>query len=275
MARYTLIDDYLDTMRSRIRWRWDLDDLVAEMEDHLYSTTEGMCARGIERSDAQRATLERFGDPKVLQLAYASNHRGGIAMPTPFTVRAGNLALIAAGAWIVAVLLIGLSTWFDPDGWLPLYLAIMAFVTVAGTLGLVAMMALGTRMGGFSTIGTIGLVVVGIGVVVAFAMTWALPLWMPIQGLGFLMIGLASTRSPEVPRSGVIALGSGFVTGSIVFFIANVAEVGWSDSWGDHPVAWFLGVGVGSVIVALGLVIVGRWLAGEEPVSADSTPVAA
>ena len=196
-------------------------------------------------------------------------------MPTPFTVRAGNLALIAAGAWIVAVLLIGLSTWFDPDGWLPLYLAIMAFVTVAGTLGLVAMMALGTRMGGFSTIGTIGLVVVGIGVVVAFAMTWALPLWMPIQGLGFLMIGLASTRSPEVPRSGVIALGSGFVTGSIVFFIANVAEVGWSDSWGDHPVAWFLGVGVGSVIVALGLVIVGRWLAGEEPVCADSTPVAA
>ncbi len=85
MARYALIDGYLDSMRSTIRWRRDLDDLVAEMEDHLYSTTEQLLARGTDVVDAQRATLARFGDPKVLAAAYASNHRGGIAVPTIFT----------------------------------------------------------------------------------------------------------------------------------------------------------------------------------------------
>jgi hypothetical protein len=274
MARYTLIDDYLDTMRSRIRWRRDLDDLVAEMEDHLYSTTEGMCARGIERSDAQRATLERFGDPKVLQLAYASNHQGGIAMPTQSTIRAGNLALVAAAAWIGAVLLIGISTWFDPDGWLPLYFAISGFVTIGGVLGLVAMIGLGSRVGGFGPVGMIGLVVVGVGVLAGFAVTWALPLWMSIQGIGMLLVGFAAMRYPDVPRLGILALASGFVIGGISFAVANVLELGWRDYWGDYPVAWFVGA-LGSTVVALGLAIIGRWLAGEEPVGIDSTPVAA
>jgi hypothetical protein len=45
MARYGLIDGYLDTMRTEIRWRRDLDEIVSEMEDHLYSTVEGLLAR--------------------------------------------------------------------------------------------------------------------------------------------------------------------------------------------------------------------------------------
>ena len=46
MAHYALIDGYLDTMRSEIRWRKDLDDVVSEMEDHLYSTVEHLVASG-------------------------------------------------------------------------------------------------------------------------------------------------------------------------------------------------------------------------------------
>lgn len=46
MARYALIDGYLDTMRTQIRWRRDIDDLVSEMEDHLYSTVENLLAPG-------------------------------------------------------------------------------------------------------------------------------------------------------------------------------------------------------------------------------------
>ena len=37
MADYALIDGYLDSLRTAVRWRRDLDDLVAELEDHLYS----------------------------------------------------------------------------------------------------------------------------------------------------------------------------------------------------------------------------------------------
>ena len=63
MAEYALIDGYLDTMRTRVRWRRDVDDLVAEMEDHLYSTVERFEARGTDTQLAQRQTLDRFGDP--------------------------------------------------------------------------------------------------------------------------------------------------------------------------------------------------------------------
>ena len=48
MARYALIDGYLDTMRNEMRWRRDLDDVVYEMEDHLYSAVEHLVTRGAE-----------------------------------------------------------------------------------------------------------------------------------------------------------------------------------------------------------------------------------
>lgn len=275
MARYALIDGYLETMRSRIRWRDDLDDLVAEMEDHLYSTTESLCARGLDGLEAQRATLDRFGDPEVLQLAYASTQRGGIAMPTTFTRQAGRLALAAAALWLLATVLIGLSTWFDPDGWLPLYLAIMGTVTIAGTFGVIALVGLGNRLGGLGAVGLSGIVIAGLGVLASFVVTWAVPLWMPMQGVGLLLVALAARRSAEVPQLGLLAVGSAFLLGTMAFAVGNMTEVGWRDQWGDYPVAWFAGAGIGALVLAAGLLIIGRWLAGEEPVDLDPTAITA
>lgn len=275
MARYALIDGYLATMRSRIRWRADLDDLVAEMEDHLYSTTEGMCARGFDGLDAQRATLERFGDPDLVQTAYASTQRGGLAMPTAFTNQAGKLAIAAAGAWLVAVAIVAVSTWFDPDGWLPLYLAAVAAVSLGGGFGLVAIIGVSNRIGGTGVIGLTGLIIVGVGVVASFVVTWAIPLWMALEGAGMLLFAFAARRSNEVPPLGLIAVGSAFLLGTITFTLANMAEIGWRDQWGDHPVAWFSGAAVGAIVMALGLFVIGRWLVGEEPVEVDAPPLAA
>lgn len=276
MARYALIDGYLDTMRSRIRWRSDLDDLVAEMEDHLYSTTEGMCARGFDALDAQRATLERFGDPDLVQTAYASTQRGGLAMPTNFTNQAGRMALTAAGAWVVATILVAANTWFGENDWsTPLYIAVMGAVTVGGVLALVAMIGLSKRLGGLGVVGLVGIVLVGVGVAFGFIATWAVPVWMSIQGLGLLLIAVSALGSTEVPRVGVLAVGSAFLLGTIGFTVGNIMEIGWRDQWGDRPVAWFVGFAVGAVVLAVGLAIVGRWLAGEEPVGIDTTPIAA
>ncbi len=46
MADYALIDGYVDTLRARMRWRGDVEDLVAEVRDHLYSAVEGLEAGG-------------------------------------------------------------------------------------------------------------------------------------------------------------------------------------------------------------------------------------
>ncbi len=103
MAEYVLIDGYVDTLRTRVRWRRDVDDLVAEVEDHLYSTVERFEATGTDSQLAQRKTLERFGDPDLVADAFASTPRGGIAVPTKFTRFAGLAAIFASVSWAAAV----------------------------------------------------------------------------------------------------------------------------------------------------------------------------
>ena len=96
MAEYVLIDGYVDTLRTRVRWRRDVDDLVAEVEDHLYSTVERFEARGTDSQLAQRKTLDRFGDPDLMADSFASTPRGVISVPTKFTKTAGLSALLAS-----------------------------------------------------------------------------------------------------------------------------------------------------------------------------------
>jgi hypothetical protein len=270
VARYALIDGYLDSMRSNIRWRRDLDDLVAEMEDHLYSTTEQMLARGTDVLDAQRATLARFGDPKVLAAAYASNQRGGIAVPTTFTRRAGLLAIIAGGFWLLAGVL-GIAT--NGENWQ--YYGFSLAVLVAGVLAVIAMVGLGKRVGGLGAFGLAGTVIASIGVLLS-VVAWAVPLWMSIQGIGLLLIGIGVFRvGTTVPRNGILLASSAFLIGPIAFFVLAELEVGWQDSYGDYPLAWIISGIVGFVLMAAGLFITGHWLRSEEPVDIDATPVAA
>jgi hypothetical protein len=274
VARYALIDGYLDSMRSSIRWRRDLDDLVAEMEDHLYSTTEQMLARGTDVVDAQRATLARFGDPKVLAAAYASNHRGGIAVPTTFTRRAGLLALIAGGFWLLAGVLENRPD--REDDLNVYYLLFTIAVVVAGVLTVMAMIGLGKRAGGLGAVGMIGAAIASLGVLLSLVFAWGGPGWMGLQGIGYLLIAIAVLRSDTiVPRIGVMLVASAFLIGPILFVIVAESEVGWRDSYGDYPLAWIISGIVGYVLMAGGLFVTGRWLRSEEPVDVDATPVAA
>jgi hypothetical protein len=273
MARYALIDGYLDSMRSNIRWRRDLDDLVAEMEDHLYSTTEQMLARGTDVVDAQRATLARFGDPKVLAAAYASNQRGGLAVPTTFTKRAGLLAIIGGGIWLLAgILLIATDSEVD---WQFYYYGFSLAVLVAGVLGVIAMVGLGKRVGGLGVVGLTGTVIASVGVLLS-VVAWAVPLWMSLQGVGFLLIGIGVLRTgTTLPRNGILLASSAFIIGPIAFFLLDALEVGWQDSYGDYPLAWIISGLVGFILMGTGLFVTGRWLRSEEPVNIDATPVAA
>lgn len=273
MAPYALIDGYLDSMRSNIRWRRDTDDLVAEMEDHLYSATEHLLARGSDVIDAQRATLARFGDPKILAAAYASNHRGGIAVPTKFTKRAGLLALIGAVSWIAAaVLMISIN---DTEDWQGTYYLFSIAVLVAGVLTVIAMIGVGRRVGGLGALGLTGVIVTGIGVLFSIV-AWAIPLWMGVQGIGLLLIGAAVLRAgTTVPRTAIVLTSVAFLSGPVVFVILDALEVGWRDSYGDYPLAWIISTAVATGLIAIGLVGVGMWLRAEEPVDVDATAIAA
>ncbi len=268
MAEYVLIDGYLDTMRTRVRWRRDVDDLVAEMEDHLYSTVERFEARGTDTQLAQRKTLDRFGDPDLMADAFASTPRGGIAVPTKFTKTAGLFAIVASALWVVSIAIFWLDQASDGNGNTG-YFIWSINVVVAGALTLVATIGLRRRLGGLGGLGIAGVIVLGLGVVVSF-ITWATMLWMAVEGVGMLLIALAAWPIRLAPRPATIAYGSGMLLGAITFGVLTALKVGTPDSYGDYPVAWDMGFTVGVVIAAAGLFGLGLWLRGEEPADIDT-----
>jgi hypothetical protein len=271
VAEYVLIDGYLDTMCTRVRWRRDVEDLVAEMEDHLYSTVERFEATGTDSQLAQRKTLDRFGDPDLMADAFASTPRGGIAVPTKFTNTAGLAAFVASALWVAAVatLLFADSVFSDWEG---AYFIYFAFVSGASAMTMMTTAGLRQRHGGLGALGLAGLIIAGVGLVAAVVISWALPFWMTIQGVGYLFIALAAWPMRVAPRLPLIGYGSGFLIGAIAFAIARAMEVGSVDQWGDYPLTYEIGGAVGFGIIAAGLVGIGLWLRNEEPADIDSTP---
>lgn len=277
MAQYALIDGYLDAMRSEIRWRRDLDDVVSEMEDHLYSTVEHLLASGYEPKAAQRTTLDRFGEPKVLAAVYASTTTGGIAVPTRNTIRAGTTSLIAGGLWIAAGLIYLLTRALDGEGgndWQIYYAVFSAVILAAGVLTILAMVGVNKRSGGLGFLGMIGLGVAVVGVAGSIV-AWAIPFWMGLQGAGLLLFGIAAMRNGTAPKLATLFTTFGFAVGIVAFTALNAAKVGSVDSYGDYPLAWSIGAAIGMAIVAIGLIGWGRWLRAEEPADIDATAIPA
>lgn len=277
MAQYALIDGYLDTMRSEIRWRNDLDDVVSEMEDHLYSTVEHLVTRGFESDAAQQTTLDRFGEPTVLAAVYASTPTGGLAVPTQFTKRAGLFALVAGGLWLLGSVVYLLLMISDDGGalnWQTYYAAFSAVLLSAGVLTVLSMVGVSKRSGGLGAVAIAGLAIMILGVA-ASILAWAMPFWMGIQAVGLVIFGTAAVRNGTAPKPATILTATGFVLGIASFILLNAAEVGPTDSYGDQPVAWGIGGAIGMIIVAIGLIGWGRWLRVEEPADINPTAVPA
>jgi hypothetical protein len=267
VAEYALIDGYLDAFRTRVRWRKDIEDLVAEVEDHLYSTVERFEARGTDTHLAQRKTLDRFGDPDLMAEALASTSRGGIAVPTKFTVTAGTAAVAGAALWVAAAVYGAFAIRLDTE-WLPSYLFFVVLVVGASAMTLLTTAALRERHGGLGWVGLTGLIVLGAGTAFAFIATWAIPVWLAVQGVGLLLVALAMWPLGVAPRGATIAYGAGQLVGVAGFALLRYLEVGTPDRYGDYPAA-LIGAAIGVCITAAGLLGIGMWLRNEEPAELD------
>ena len=278
MAHYALIDGYLDVMRREINWRRDLDDVVSEMEDHLYTSVEYLVARGHEPDTAQRATLDRFGEPTVLAAVYASTPTGGLAVPTSGTQRAGTISIVAGALWLLAATVYMLSRINDirgGDGWQTYYAIFFATILGASLLTVLVMwLGIHKRSGGLGVLGYVGLAVTGLGVV-STLLAWAVFLWMAILAVGLAVFGIAVLRAGVAPTWSTVFVSTGFTIGFAAFVALNALELGPTDSFGDHPIAWGISGTIGMVIVAIGLVGWGTWLKSEEPADIEPTAIAA
>jgi hypothetical protein len=187
-------------------------------------------------------------------------------MSTKSTKKAGTLAVTGSALWLVALAIYWVAQVLD-DFDTTVYLVWTAIILASGVLTFLATLGLRKRQGS-GVLGTVGLVILGIGVVVSFV-SWATPLWMTIQGVGMLLVAIAIRPMGTAPHPASVAYGSGMLIGAISFFVLTVMKVGTPDSYGDYPLAWGISIAVGLVIVAIGLFGIGRWLRDEEPADVD------
>jgi hypothetical protein len=257
VAEYALIDGYLETLRMRLGRRRDLDDVVAEAKDHLYSALERLEADGVEPQLAQRRVLEQFGEPDATARAHARTPQGGLAVSTAVTSNAGNLAIVCALLWVV--------------GWASLIGACVLMVVVV--------QALDERHGGLGRAGRAGMGLASLSALASIAgwvyAGWAIPLT-----IATLLVAASMLRRGIAPRIPSLAFGAGFASGALVWIASRALagpEAQWVGVgfWGESFVPNSVALTVGACVLALGLIGLGRWLRAEEPLDlevADDRP---
>ena len=277
MAERDLIDDYRAALLVRLPGRSNVADIADEVEDHLRSAMEKLVRLGSDPDTAQRLTLERFGDPRIVAQAFLTNATGGVCMPTRFTRTAGYIAIAAAIAWVAA----GAFTVFGPSGLLtefsePMYAVWAVLLLVATVTTLVAMIGLLRRAGtGSSGSGRLAAVLLVACVFMLTVFAWAWPAGGALLTIGALLVVLRA-RSAGLPLDASSwLLVVAFPVGTALFFVLRYLEVGPVDGYGDYPVAFVSGIGLAALLFAAALARVGRWLSREEPVDESDRMVGA
>lgn len=281
MAYYALIDGYLETVRVRSR-RHDVDDVLAELEDHLYSTVESLIVAGIDPGLAERQTLERFGDLDLMADSFASPIRGGPAVPTRFTKRAGTLSVVGALLWLITVgswWLAGLSPpWgeveYDSLNTVSgvLYAIGAASLLAAVLLTFVTVLALSRRHGGLGPAGQVGVVFCALAVIAAFA-AWVFIGWGSLLLAGTILTAIALVKRGIAPHLPTLAFGVSMLAGGITAVLLRAVDgslsSGWVGLWGDQWIPDLIGITVAAVLIGIGHLGIGTWLRSEVPVDAD------
>lgn len=284
MADLALIDAYLDSMSARLSHRRDALDLRDEIADHLYLSVERRRAAGLDGESAQRATLDRFGDPQLVATLLATVPQKGIDMISTLSRAAGVLTLIAAACWI-AVILAGPSgliqyldrTWSTDEYFvstLPLGLAVLAT-----GVALVSTMVRTTPR--IDSLTGVVITTMSIALVLSVLFAWAYLAWAPYLAAG-LAVGIARTERARETRGIasvllVVVVPVLLVLGSMLSIQLLAAEPvpAWTSlNLAQAELATFaITAGVWAILAA-GLTVVGVRLVAQYAGSPNSRPSA-
>lgn len=264
MADSDLISGYVAALRTSLRSRPDVDDLVCEVDDHLRCAAVQLQARGFDLATAQRQVLDRFGDATLVANAFATTASGGTAMPTRLTRTAGSFALVAAVAWLAVApaALIGAGA----DDWEVHYLTVALTSFVASACTAIALFGLLRRAGSVGLIAAVAMTVAILGTLLLGIVTWA---W--LLGVGFFTIASAFTvlemrRARVGTVTGQVLLVAAWPIGVAVAIALEELQVGPIDSYGDAHLGQLIGLATGGILYAAGLFVSGRWLCRENAV---------
>ena len=265
MAEPDLIDAYVASLRRHVRSRSDVEDVVAEVEDHLRQTATVISSGGIPERAAQREALTRFGDPRIINQAFAATPSGGIVMPTRFSRLAGATAFVAAGLWVGAAVLWSLSSGlFAPFSEERFVIAMVAIS--AATLASVVVVAGILARSGWPSETVLAFLFGGGAFLVLTVMPWTWPITGLLLGAAFLVVVLLSIRMTGRRLRLQWALVAAWPLGFLVFGVLTAAELGPVDEWGDYPLANGVGFAVAAGLMVVGLTAIGSWLVAERSV---------
>lgn len=271
MAGYDLIDTYLRELAERLRWRRDVDELIDELGDHLWATVEGLELAGENVDDAQRAALDRFGSVECVATAVATTPLGGVALPTRFTRRAGLAAVMGAVAWPIVVVAWWLSEVVEQragrfDGGARVAYMVGGVALLAAT-GLTALVVLGLnrRHGGIGLAGVGAVICAFLAVGLSF-FGWFVIGWALMTALAAGLAGVGAIRVHIAPRVSAASFAGAWTIAAVAWGVMRALEVGGPDRWGNYPVVDLAALTVGSALMAVGSLGLGRWLLAETPV---------
>jgi len=274
VAGNIMIADYLHLLRLRLQRSADREDQIAEVQDHLRTSADLLIEQGASREEAERRSVERFGDARLIGGAFNSSKTGGIAAPSRATRVAGNAALFAGSAFAICAVVevyLALNNWNRPHlALLRLWLLAVAYwclpVVMYGVLARSA--AARNARGLLGVVATVAAVLVLSPFPLLFYATYRSPvvfrLWHPASLLLLLAVSLA-LRSWHQNGLG----RPRWCTWLIITSLAATAVTPWVERWAPpgQTFQWFLTLNTAPQFglgVAVGMI---GWVLHREPLA--------
>ena len=268
MAGDGTIDDYLTELHRRVAaWHRRPDEVVAEAADHLSERVEQLAADGHDARSAIGLAVAEFGSPSEVADAHLRTaHRPAIA--TTATRTSGVLAIVGGFAWIGLVLLAAVL----PDDNTLVWLAMAQVFHLAIAMSIAAMFGLWWRHGGLGLLSLLSCVPAVLAAPFVL-FVWPIPAWSMLLGVASLLFGIPVIVRRLAPLASSIALAGGLAVSGAAVLGAEVFVTSTGDDFAfleSGPI--LVAMVAGFVVYGIGLIGVGRWMHGEEPVEVPALP---
>lgn len=195
MAEPSLIRSYLDELRFSLGKFANVDDVVAEIQDHLELTVEFHMRDGVVRQDAETRALAQFGSPALVARVFAEEAKRGGAVSTTLTRRAGIAAMVAPPLMIGGIAVAAASNSTQPGSG-----AGVVACLVAAAMFFYALFGLRARHGGLGTLGRVAFWLAVLSVPIASLFSWeGMVVLAVLLGVVVALFGIAMLRASILP----------------------------------------------------------------------------
>lgn len=195
MAESRLIDAYLRELRNSLGDLVDIDDVMAEVADHLQQSVGEFMRAGANRQDAESRALVGFGSPQVVARVYAEEAKRGDAVSTTLTRRAGLAAMLAPPLMIAGAAVADAANATQPGSGLG-----VAAALAATAMFVFALVGLRARHGGLGVLGRVAFWIAILAVPIALPFSWSGMVVLAVAlGVVVALYGIAMLRAAILP----------------------------------------------------------------------------